>query len=216
VLKYYLQQFFFQIILAVAAILLVGAFLYSQSVQVGEEPPADVREQFKHSLGKPAPLTSAKVGEVDLSLRHMSAPEIASLLDVMIAEVLSFTPSNYDRNTALVQNYFTPGGYAQYKQYLTTAKLGETIKTRQLQSGVFNERPPLEINAQVQNGVFKWLYEVPVTMSFISAHAETYRGGATKPQNQRFTLRLQLTRVKDDKNPNKIAIEIWQMQAPRG
>lgn len=215
-LTYYLQKFFFQIILAAAALLLVGAFLYGQSIKDGEAVPADVKEQFKASLGKPEPLSDVAAGEADLSIRHMSSQEIASLLEIMISESLSFSPANFDRNSDLVQNYFTPYGYQQYKTYLSNSRFGDTLKAQQLQSGVFAERPPLELNALVQNGVYKWLYEVPVTISFIPVNSETYRGGATQAKNQRFTLRVQLTRVKDPENPNKIKIEIWQMQPPRG
>lgn len=214
-LKYYLQQFFFQILLIAAAVLLVGVFLYGQATRGGEAIPTDVKEQFKGSLGRPEPLSATSAGDADISLRHMSSQEISDLLEVMIAESLSFNPSNFDRNSGLIQNYFTPHGYQQYKDYLASTKFGETLKAQRLQSGVFAERPPLEINALVQNGVYKWLYEVPITISFIPFNAETYRGGATKPQNQRFTLRVQLTRVKDAQNPNKISMEIWQIQAPR-
>lgn len=231
-LRYYLQQFFFQIIGAVAVILLVGLFFYAKAVEKNDPAPTDVKMQFHDSLGKPrqdasgqislkpsiAPgqAVSPQLAQADLSIKHMSSLEVAELLEIMLAECLSFSPSNFDKNSRLVQSYFTPQGYQQYTAYLEKTNFGGVIKSRNLQSGAYTERPPLEINSLVQNGVYKWLFEVPVTLSFIPVNSETYRGGATTAQNQRFTLRVQLTRVKDDKNPNKISIEIWQMMPPRG
>lgn len=212
--RYYFQQFFFQILVALAAVLMVGLFLYAKSVRNNDMPPADVKTQFQNSLGKP--LGPAKAGEVDLSVKHLSNQEVAKFLNIILAESLSFNPSDFDYNTAQVENYFTPQGYQQYKDYLAKTKFGEIIKTQRLQSGAYAERPPIEINSTVQNGVYKWLFEVPVTLSFIPVNSQTYRSGAIKAQNQRFTLRVQLTRVKDPVSPNKVSIEIWQILAPRG
>lgn len=213
--KYYLQQFFFQILIAAAAVLMVGLFFYAKAVDNNNPPPADAKTLFKNSLGKPKPLSDAEIGEADLAVQHMSSQEVGNLLEIIIAECLSFNPSDFDKNSRLVQSYFTAQGYEQYKAYLQKTDFGNVIKSRNLQSGAFAERPPLEVNSLVQNGVYKWLFEVPVTLSFIPVNSQTYRDGATKAQNQRFTLRVQLTRVKDAKNANKISIEIWQIMPPR-
>jgi hypothetical protein len=144
----------------------------------------------------------------------MSGQEVARWVEVIAVESLSLTPSNFDENTRLVKNYFTDSGYQQYQSYLSQTKFEEVLKQRGLQSGAILERPPLKANAMVQNGVFKWLYEVPVTLSFIPA-GQT-RGSAVNAQNQRFTLRLQLTRAADPQNPNRIKVEIWQILPSRG
>ncbi len=213
-LKYYFQKFTFQIVALTAAVLFAGLFFFASIVDRNDPPPADVRTQFQNSLGNPLSKTSA--GTADLSIKHMSSQEVSNLLEIILAECLSFNPSDFDQNSRLVQNYFTAQGYEQYKAYLSQSKFGEIVKGQNLQSGAYADRPPLEINSLVQNGAYKWLFEVPVTISFIPVRAQTYNGGATTAQNQRFTLRVQFTRVNEPANPGKIRIEIWQILAPRG
>lgn len=211
--KYFVQRFFFQIVIVAATAGFVGIFLYAYAIEGANPPPADVKTQFQSSLGKPASKTA--IGEPDLSVQHMSGPEISAYLNEIIAEGLSLTPSNYNRTVAGMAKYFTPSAYEQYKNYLTQGNFAQTLSSRSLQSGAYCESPPFEVNSVVQNGIYKWLFEAPVTVSFIPLNAQTYASDQTKAQNQRFTLRVQFARVKDPADPNAIRIEIWEMLAPR-
>lgn len=211
--RYFIQQFLFQIVALTAAVLVAGLFFYARAVEKNDPPPADVKVQFQNSLGKP--MSPVAPGTTDVSVQHLSEQEMSSIVNTMVAECLSFSPADYDRNLPLLKNYFTPEGYQQYLAYLQQSKLGDVVKSQKLQSGAYAERPPLEVNSMAQNGVYKWLYEIPVTVGFVSVNTHSYRTGETRPQNQRFTLRLQLTRVKDPANPNAVRIEIWQVLPAR-
>ncbi len=209
-----IQKLTFPLLALIAAALFTGLFFYAGAVDRNDPPPPDAKEIFEDSLGKPSIQSDVPGGTADLSIEHMSGQEVARWVEVIAVECLSLTPSNFDENTRLVKNYFTEPGYQQYQSYLAQTKFAEVIKGRGLQSGAILERPPLEANSMVQNGVYKWLYEVPITLSFIPA-GQT-RGSAANAQNQRFTLRLQLTRAQDPQNPNRIKVEIWQILPARG
>lgn len=208
-----IQKFTFPFLALLAAALFTGLFFYAGAVDRNDPPPPNAKEIFEDSLGKPSIQSDVPSGTADLSIEHMSGQEVAQWAEVIAAECLSFTPSNFDENTRLVKNYFTDTGYSQYQSYLEQTKFSELIKGRNLQSAAILERPPLKANSMVQGGVYKWLYDVPVTLSFIPEGA---RRGTANAQNQRFTLRLQLTRAADPENPNRIKVEIWQILPPRG
>jgi len=210
-IRYFVQQFFFQIITGLAIVLFVGVFIFALTTESANPPPKDVKSQFQNSLGK----AISTPNKTDLSVQHMSGREIGDKLTNIIAEALSFTPSNYQTNVSAMAKYFTPGAYQQYKDYLDQSQFGQNLSAQGLRSGAFVEQEPLEINAVVQNGVFKWLFDVPVTVSFVPVSTNDYRGSQTTTQNQRFTLQAQFTRVDDPNDPNAVRIEIWKMLPPR-
>src|SRR5690606_16457379 len=141
--------------------------------------------------------------------------EVAMQLSNIIAESLSFTKDDYRAITDAMQIYFTPSGYKQYTEFLNASAFEKALSSQNLQTGAYIEGDPLEITRGVYGGVFKWVFEVPVTVSFIDRGAQTYRDGATTPENRRFTLRAQFRRVADPNDPDAIRIEIWQVMAPR-
>lgn len=212
-IRYYLEKFFFQIVSFGALLGFLGVFLYAYSIEDNNPPPPDVRAQFEDSLGEPS-IAEEHAGP--LTQQHLSEREVADYLNEIIAESLSFTPQNYQATIRTVARHFTPSAYKQYQSYLE--KVGfERLLRQGYKSGAFLERPPLKLNALVHNGAYKWLFEVPVTVTFLPAGANTYDGGAAaKPQNQRFTLRAQFTRVEDRNDPARIQIEIWDVLPPRG
>lgn len=210
--RYYIEKFFFQIISLVAFIGFLGVFVYAYSLEDENPVPVTAESELRDSLGKPS-IEGAEEGP--LATQHLSEREVAAYLDEIISESLSFTPSSYKSVTASAAQYFTPGAYEQYKTYLANAGV-EKFLNGGYKSGAFLERAPLKLNALVHNGSYKWLFEVPVTVTFLPASTNNYEGGnAGNQQNQRFTLRVQFTRVQDAQDPNRIAIEIWNVLPPR-
>ncbi|PZQ43350.1 MAG: hypothetical protein DI551_12335 [Micavibrio aeruginosavorus] len=98
---------------------------------------------------------------------------------------------------------------------MTSAGFENTLATQNLQSGAFIEQAPLSLANGVYNNVYKWVFEVPVTVSFLPRNAESYRNDEATAINRRFLLRAQYARVEDKNDPNAIKIELWQVLPPR-
>jgi len=210
-IKTYLTENFFRLVPIVALVLFMGLFVYAVQIEKFNRPPEGMRLPAGDAMAKASATSDAPSG---LTLQNLGSQEVAARLSNIIAESLSFTQNNFAATTRAMERYFTPSGYAQYKEFLSASGF-ETALANNLQSGAYIEADPLEITRGVHGGAFKWVYEVPVTISFIARGAETYRDGATTPENRRFTLRAQFTRVKDSADPDAIRIEIWQVMAPR-
>lgn len=210
--RYYLEKFFFQIITLVAVAGFVGVFLYAYALEDNNPVPVVAQKEIRETLGKPS-VAEAEGGP--LATQHLSEREVAAYLDEIISESLSFTPSNYKATVKSVERYFTPGAYEQYKTYLANGGF-ERALSGGYKTGTFLERQPVKLNALLHNNAFKWLFEVPVTVTFLPASTNDYdRGTVGSQQNQRITLRAQFTRIKDPQDPNRIAIEIWEVLPPR-
>jgi hypothetical protein len=213
--KLFLQRSFFRLIMLVAFLCFVGVFVYAVHLENNNVPPEGLRVPFA-DVG--APIVKGGIDSApanSLSIQHMNANEVAMRLEEIIAEALSFTREDYKANSQGMQKYFTPEGYAQYMEFLNNSGFEKALAGGNLQSGAYTEEPPIELTHGVYNDVYKWVFEVPVTVSFIPPQAETYRNDETKPQNRRFLLRAQFARVVDPQDPDSIKIEIWQILPPR-
>lgn len=212
VFRYYIEKFFFQIITVAAIAGFVGVFVYAYSLEDNSPAPVTAQNEIRDSLGKPSVMQEEGS---ELATQHLSERELASYLDQVISEILSFSPSTYQSNISAASRFFTAGAYEQYKAYLNNAGF-ERVLGSGYRTGAFLERAPLKLNAVAHNNAFKWLFEVPVTVTFLPSSTNNYdRGAAASQQNQRFTLRVQFTRIQDAQNPNRIAIEIWDVLPAR-
>lgn len=196
-----------------AAAAFFGIFVYALILESTIETPANMEVPFKENTGKAVIAGSAK--DANLTVQHMSTTEISSLLKQVIAESLSLTPANYDATAESMKKYFTPEAYQQYLTFLQQGNMKQTLTDQNLQSGAFPEQDPLELNSGVFGAAYKWLFEVPVTLSFVKRGTQGYENTAVTSQNRRFVLRTQFSRVKDSADPNAVKIEIWQVSAAR-
>lgn len=201
--------------MVMALVLFVGVFIFAFDMEKYNVPPEGMKAPFGNvgkAVGKFADTTSTRGG---LEMQNYSGREIGYRLTEVVAETLSFDKGNYVYNLGAMEKYFTPEGYAQYKQFLNGSQFQQTLQTQNLQSGAFVQQEPLELTSGAVNGVYKWLFEVPVTISFIPKDSETYRDGAVQPQNRNILLRVQFTRVQDANDPEAVKIETWQALPPR-
>ncbi len=196
-----------------ALVMFLGVFVYAVHLEKYNVPPKDMRVPFGDQSAKPQ-IAGSSTATSSLATQNLSAGEVSMKLTEIIADALSFNKDNYKSGTASMQKYFTREGYGQYTGFLTNAGFDSTLQAQNLQSGAYVEQPPIELTHGVYNGVYKWVFEVPVTISFIPRTAETYSNDAIKPQNRRFLLRAQFARVQDV-DPSAVKIELWQIFPPR-
>jgi hypothetical protein len=205
---------FFRLMTLIALALFVGVFLYAIEIDKNNHAPEGLRIPAGVAIGKPV-LKGVEVARNPLAAQHMTSGEMARMLSDIVAESMSFTKSTFVYNSLQAEKYFTPAGYAKYKEFLTKAGFEGALASGELQSAAYAEQEALEITRGVFGGVFKWLFEVPVTISFIPVNADTYRDGGIKPENRRILLRVQFTRVEDANDPQAVKIEGWQVLPPR-
>lgn len=210
----FLTKSFFRLVFIAALVLFLGVFMYAFRLDVTNVGPSDMRTHFSYNSDKAVPANGAT--SVDLKIRNHSSREIADMLGNIIAECLTFDKGNFVYNSGVMRDYFTPEGYTQYQAFLNKTSFQTTLTQNNLQSGVILETQPLELASGVYGGAYKWVFEVPVTLSFIPQNADSYRDEVITPQNRRFILRIQLARVPDPINPEAVRIEIWQVLPPRG
>lgn len=210
----FIERNLFRLLIAGAVLSFLGVFVYAVHMEEYNVPPPNMHAEFQRDSSRAIVGGGGKTPS-PIEIQHVSGRELALRLNDIVAESLTFTRANISATTRDVQKYFTPGGYAQYMQFIESTGFQKTLEERDLQSGAYAELEPLELSSGVYNGAYKWLFEVPVTISFVARDTQSYRDQQTGAQNRRFTLRAQFTRVSDPQDPEAVKIEIWQVLAPR-
>jgi hypothetical protein len=207
-LQFFFTKSFFRIVPVIAFGLICLLFVYAYQLEIFfNNAPKTMTAPFVQTTGTPAPMVKTVQGR--LKTQNFSGRDMADKIEIILPEILTFHQGTIAKGKVSARKYFTDSGYAQYLQFLASSGMEQGIATQDLQSGVFLERPPLEISAGVFSGTYKWLMEVPVILNFIPRAVQTYRNTET-PQSRKFTIRIQLTRVQDAADPDAVKIEIWQ------
>ena len=219
-MRYSLTKNLFRLAMVGAVLAFAGVFVFAVRMEKDNVPPPGLTMTGDFKAAEYSPFGAAAdadgAAKNPLSIQNLSTRDIAQLFTVIVTETLSFDAAGLSANQAEVQKYFTPGGYAQYTAFLESTGLKQSLAAQNLRAGALVDQEPVELSHGVYGDTYKWLFEVPVTMSFMPASAKTYEGNtAPLAQNRKFVLRAQFTRVKDAADPDAVKIEIWQILPPR-
>lgn len=211
--KFFVQRLFFLSMFAAAVLAFIGVFYYALWTEEDSKRAENYASPFGEGSGKA--IVDTGQPENPLAVQHMSADELGGYLPAAIANSLTFNKDTYKEVVATSKKYFTPEGYNQYVQFLTSSNIEQALNAQNLQVGAFAEEEPLNINHGVFDNVYKWVFEVPVTLSFTPHTDDTDLTQQAAPVNRRFLLRAQIARVGDPADPAKVQIELWQILPPR-
>jgi hypothetical protein len=147
---------------------------------------------------------------VPLDISHRSPKEIGDWLMTAVSDALSFEIPQDGTKPVLKSQYFTPAGLKQFEDFLERTGIQKVLDARKYNLRSFVRQTPLMLNEGSVQGHYRWLFEVPVMVSYIEGSNFKYNNLEKKePVNQAITLTLQVTRVKDGGGKEGVLIEIW-------
>ncbi len=164
------------------------------------EPPQDG--------AKPDPKLGLPENSTPVSEAHRPSIQIGEWTTAAVSEAMTFDKPDYkleiDENTA----HFDTVGKEQYMTFLN-----ENSVTRVLESGKFNIRSfvqeiPLLLNEGNVDGSYRWLFQVPVMVSYMDRNMKGYEG-KTEPVNQLIVLTVQVGRTGSMLPGEDIVIQRW-------
>lgn len=160
---------------------------------------------------------SAEIASSDtrrLSVPHRSDRQLSAWLSEVIPESLTYRHDQINAHYRDIAVIFTPSGLTAYRTYLLAHPLWQRMLTEKSGLMAISTGRPALLNHGVVNNTYKWLYDIPVTLSLIAPNTETLR--KAKPPTATLIIRVQLTRVADpQKNASVtdagslVQIETW-------
>lgn len=160
--------------------------------------------------GQPAPQASLPENFVPLDVPHRNSEQVAEWLMMTVSEALTFTDVNYQTSLDKSAVYFNPAARQQFLTFLQEANIQPTLHAAQYNVRSFVTEAPLLLNEGAIEKRYRWLYEVPVMVSYMAKGADGYKKNAAQPVNQMLTLKIQVGRTTDHAEIGKdIIIETW-------
>lgn len=150
--------------------------------------------------------TSAKT-MVALDLPHRDLNSLSAWVTSNASEVLTFNAGQLDAGLEKNRPHFDVRGLEEFKAFLDKNNISKNIQSGQYNVRSFVEEKPLLLNQGKVGGRYRWLYEVPIMLSYIDSSAKDYK--KTQPTNANFVINLQVGRSKDGDEVDGLLIEHW-------
>ncbi|HQX28351.1 MAG TPA: DotI/IcmL family type IV secretion protein, partial [Alphaproteobacteria bacterium] len=133
--------------------------------------------------------------------------EIGAWLTNSLSEAMTFDKGNHKEMLKADEKYFNETGKVEYLKFLADHNIMKVIESEKFDVRSFVQGQPLLLNEGAVNGVYRWLYEVPMMVSYMERGAKSYKD--LEPVNQQLVLTVQVGRVSGVMDGTAILIERW-------
>ena len=103
---------------------------------------------------------------------------------------------------------FSDEGQGEYKEFLEKSSIQRVLDTKGFYVRSFVTDTPIVLNSGEVQGRYRWLFDVPVTVRYLSRKSKNYKGGDAAT-NQKMTVRLQVGRHDDAPEKTGVIVEKW-------
>jgi hypothetical protein len=169
----------------------------------------ELKAPFAAEDGMTETQNAMTIGGVALNLPNATDATITNWVSSAVTDALTFTSGDVQGHARDSLQYFTPAGEEQYIAFLRDSNIYQNLDSGYYQLNSAVQLEPLLVGEQESNGLYKWLYDVQVMLSYLNAGTTSY--DAALPQNQTLFLRVQVTRAEaTDENDMGVRIELWK------
>lgn len=156
-------------------------------------------------------LNPLPVNAGSLDRAHRSANDLATWLQMAIPETLSFNSDSYKAHLLTLGRGFSAAALAEYNTWVTATGVLDALTDNAMQLNGFVTDTPFLLNEGVVAGRYRWLYEIPVMVTFVPRDTKDYRG-KNNLETRRLIITLQLGRVLESSLPDNVMIETWAVR----
>ena len=154
-------------------------------------------------------LTELPVNSAPLSQPHRVLNEIAVWTGTQTGEAMNFETNDLTAETLAHVDVFDAAARAQYQKFLQDMSIGRVVESPRYEVRSHVEGVPLMVNEGLIKGRYRWLFTVPVLMTYMDRNSASYTG-AVQPITQRATINVQVGRIDvSDDTPDGLQIEQW-------
>lgn len=146
-----------------------------------------------------------------LNQPHRDNKEISAWLTNSLSEAMTFDKGNHKEMLKADEKYFNETGKTEYLKFLADHNIMKVIESEKFDVRSFVLGQPLLLNEGAVNGVYRWLYEVPMMVSYMERGAKSYKD--LEPVNQQLVLTVQVGRISGVMDGTAILIERWSGKA---
>ena len=200
----------------------LSAFLHNLYVKLSgkkqddPDPTATLVAPFADSTATPVQpgqrnIMRLSTNTAPLDQPHRSAADLGEWLSQAMSETLSFNSDSYQDNLKLLTKGMNPEALAQYNAWATSSGILAVLQKNQMQLNGSVEEKPFLVNEGPVEGRYRWLFEIPVLISFIPRGATALEKQPSS-DDRKLLMTIQIGRVAESQLPDHVMIESWSVQ----
>jgi len=215
IFKFWYEKLMMRVSFAFAFFAFLGVFVYAYFTQIMMEIPGETAPFMASQNPEGYTETLAEAHTLPLNSPHRTDRELKAWINTAVSEAMFIDSSNLTKVRDKAQKYFTAAGWKQYEDYLNSSGILKSLDQNSYRMSIFIEEQPLLMNSLEIEGVYRWLYQLPLTISFIPRNAINLLDSQQDIVNRKMTLRVQVRRVRLPNDPDAMQIESWTMNTRR-
>jgi hypothetical protein len=212
-LIFFIQRVWFRLVIVGSIAMLFGVFIYGGVSHT--LVPKDIENDYVPFVEEQQKVLTTQDKALPLDQPNRSYIEMEEWVFNAVAKALSFTRANYDDVMLEMRNvYFSAEAFEEYVATLETANIRSIVQDSNNKTSAFIDGQMQLMSEGVAGDRYSWLYDVPVTITYMPASKGAYRT-VDDANNVKVTVRLQVGRVYDAEDPFAIRIDSWKMTGRR-
>ena len=180
-------------------------FLFPSLRDEGLGPAETLQAPFADAAQEGGEVDSKNRSLVPLHLPHRTTEDVSSWIMTTISESMSFDESDYRADFEQIKPLFDQGGWAQYQAFLQDKKILNVLQSGQYNVRSYVKEVPALLNDGAVSQRYRWLYDVPIMVSYLKRGARDYKD--VEPVNQDIVLRVQIGRSEQAGNDMGLLVE---------
>lgn len=147
---------------------------------------------------------------VSLDGPHRANPQVGEWLGPALAAMLNFSAAGYDDHIRAMEADADERARTDFHGFVTGSNILATLGENNYRLAASMEGAPLLLNKGAVDGRYRWLFEVPMLLTFLPADAKSYTD--TQHLNQHVLVTAQVGRVSYNVNADELMIESFAVK----
>ncbi len=148
---------------------------------------------------------------VPIDKPHRTTEQMADWSVDHVTTAMNIDPLTWDAHLKTLTPYFDAYGLQEYQSYLQSSGILNLLQTNRLKINSILDGAPTLLSQGALSGTYRWLYQVPLMITYYEEETKTLKTRGVKSQNQKLVLRVQIGRVAKGSDDNNIVIEHWTL-----
>jgi hypothetical protein len=149
----------------------------------------------------------------DLAIPHRQAAQIGDWLIRATSEIFTMDTHTYSQHMEHLATGMSPAGLAEFEKFLIDSNVLAEMQNNDMVLKGYVDEPPLLLNEGALNGRYRWLFEMPVTLTFLRRGEQSYaKVEDVTAQTYHFIVQTQIGRVAGAPTEDNVIIETWRVR----
>ena len=142
---------------------------------------------------------------LSLDSPHRANDQVGEWMGLQVAELLNFTPATYDDHIRAASKFADDHARTDFHSFIINSNVLDTLQKNNFQLRGSTEGNALLLNTGLLEGRYRWLFEIPVLMTFLPVDAKSYSD--TQHLSQHIIVTAQVGRISHETNADEMQIE---------